>query len=376
MNISNAKIIIADSENDSDMFYATKFIAPDTFTFIQKNKKKIIVVNDLELDRAKIESNADTVLAYSKYEKITKKKKHRSPSFIEVIETVLREMNIGNLLVPANFSLFYADFLRKKGFNLRIKKNPFFNSREIKKEIEINCIIKTQRGVEKSLHKAIDYIKKSKIKNGLLYSSSGIKITSEFMRKMVNIELLKNGFIAKHTIVSCSEQSSVPHNIGEGDLKANEPIVFDIFPKDEKTGYYADMSRTIVKGKASIQLKKMFNAIISAQNIVFEYAKDGIDGSFLHRKVVNHLKKLGFKTGKHNGRMEGFFHGTGHGVGLDVHELPKISQVKHILKSGNVVTVEPGLYYKTIGGVRIEDMILITDDSCVNLTKFPKVLEV
>ena len=376
MNISNAKILIADSENDSDMFYATKFMAPDIFTYIQKDKERIIVVNDLELDRARIESSADTVLAYSKYEKLTKKRKGRSPSFIEVIETALREMNIGTLLVPVNFSLFYADFLRKKGFNLRIKKDPFFNSRAIKKENEINCIIKTQRGIEKSLHKAVDYIKKSKVRNGLLYSSSGVKITSEFIRKMVNIELLKNGFIAKHTIVSCGEQSSVPHNIGEGDLKANESIVLDIFPKDEETGYYADMSRTIVKGKASSQLKKMYNAVISAQNIVFEYAKNGIDGSSLHKKVVNHLKKLGFKTGKHNGRMEGFFHGTGHGVGLDVHELPRISQSKYILKSGNVVTVEPGLYYKNAGGVRIEDMILITDDSCINLTKFPKTLEV
>lgn len=120
----------------------------------------------------------------------------------------------------------------------------------------------------------------------------------------------------------------------------------------------------------------MYKAVASAQELVFKAAKNGAKSDVIHRKVVKRLKSFGFKTGKIKGKMRGFFHGTGHGIGLDVHETPRISKTKYTLRTGNVVTVEPGLYYPDIGGVRLEDMILITDDGCINLTKFPKVLEV
>jgi Xaa-Pro aminopeptidase len=242
--------------------------------------------------------------------------------------------------------------------------------------VETEYIIKTLRKTEGALGKAIDYIAKSNIKDGFLYTKGGRPITSESVRKMIDVELMKKGCTAKHTIVSCGEQSCQPHNVGSGQLRANKSIIFDVFPKDEQTGYYADISRTVVKGRAAGQLKKMYKAVASAQKLVFKLAKNGAKGDIIHRAVVKHLKSLGFKTGKVKGKMRGFFHGTGHGVGLDVHETPRISGVRDMLKTGNVVTVEPGLYYPGIGGVRLEDMILITDDGCVNLTKLPKVLEV
>jgi len=114
----------------------------------------------------------------------------------------------------------------------------------------------------------------------------------------------------------------------------------------------------------------------SAQELVFKSANNGARGDVIHRKVMTHLTSLGFKTGKIKGKMQGFFHGTGHGVGLDVHEPPRISKSKCTLKTGHIVTVEPGLYYPGVGGVRLEDMILITDEGCTNLTKLPKALEV
>lgn len=376
MGNEEPKLIISDSETDANIFYCTKFYAPDQFAFIQNGEKKIVVVSDLELDRAKSESRVDMVLPYTKYEKIAKKQLGKEPSYIDVIAEVLFDMKIKKVTVPWDFYVSFADDLRKKGFKLVIKKDPFFDSREIKCAEEVNNIIMTQRGVESALQKAVDYLKKTVIKNGFLFSKRGKKVTSEFIREMINVELLKNGFIAKNTIVSCGEQSAVPHNMGEGDLVAHKPIVIDIFPKDEKSGYYADMTRTIVRGKASTQIKKMFKAVVSAQELAFVLAKDGAMGDQIHRKVLKHLKDLGFETGKKNGRMQGFFHGTGHGVGLDVHELPRIGKVKSMLKSGHVVTVEPGLYYPGVGGVRMEDMILIADDKCVNLTGFPKVLEI
>ncbi|KKL93490.1 hypothetical protein LCGC14_1874180 [marine sediment metagenome] len=376
MRDNEAILIIADSEKDSNMYYATGFMAPDSFVYIQKDKEEIMVTNDLELDRARLQSGVDRVLPLSKYERLLRKKRNISPRFIEIVVAVLREMDVKGLLVPANFNVEYADFLREKGFKLKVKGEPFFNSREVKNKLETEHIIKVLRETERALGKAIDYVKKSNIKNGFLYTRGGRPITSESVRKMIDVELMKKGCTAKHTIVSCGEQSCQPHNVGSGPLRANEAIIFDVFPKDEQTGYYADISRTVVKGRASGQLKKMYKAVASAQKLVFKLAKNGAKGEIIHREVMKHLKSLGFKTGKIKGKMRGFFHGTGHGVGLDVHETPRISTARYTLKTGNVVTVEPGLYYPGIGGVRIEDMILITDDGCINLTKLPKVLEV
>ena len=376
MKDNKAILIIADSEKDSNMFYATGFMAPDPFVFIRIKDEKIMAIGDLELDRAESQSKVDKVLPLSKYENKLKKKGKKDPKLIEVVIAILRELNVKRILVPADFDVEYADFLRKKGSKLKVKKGTFFDSREVKKEHEINHIIKTLRETETSLNMAIDFVRKSKIKNGLLYTRNGHPITSESIRRMIDVELMRRGCTAKHTIVSCGEQSCVPHNVGSGPLRANESIIFDVFPKDEQTGYYADISRTIVKGKASAQLKKMYRAVESAQNIAFKSARNGAKGNVIHSKIVKHLRSLGFKTGKSKGKMRGFFHGTGHGVGLDVHEPPRISKAKCTLKTGNVVTVEPGLYYPGIGGVRLEDMILITDNGCVNLTKSPKVLEV
>jgi Xaa-Pro aminopeptidase len=376
MRDSKAILIIADSEKDSNMYYATGFMAPDPFVYIQKDGEKFMIVNDLELDRARLQSRVDKILPLSKYERLFRKKRNKSPGLIEVVVTVLREMGIKELLVPANFNVGYADFLREKGFKLKVKGEPFFSSREIKNKQETEYIIKTLRKTEGALGKAIDYVRKSNIKNGFLYTKGGRQITSESVRQMIDVELMKNGCTARHTIVSCGEQTCQPHNMGSGPLMANKPIIFDVFPKDEQTGYYADISRTVVKDRASGPLRKMYKAVASAQKLVFKLARNGAKGDSIHSDVMKHLKSLGFKTGKIRGKMSGFFHGTGHGVGLDVHETPRISRARYTLKTGNVVTVEPGLYYPGIGGVRLEDMILITDDGCVNLTRLPKVLEV
>ena len=376
MSDNKAILIIADSERNSNMYYATGFMASDPFVYIQQGNRKIMITSDLELDRARSQSKADKVLSLSKYERIIKKRGGTPSGLIGVVTAALREMKIKKLLVPADFNVEYADFLRKNGFKLEVKKGPFFASREIKSEEETGHIVRTLLETERAIRKAIDCIKKSKVKNGFLVSMRNSQITSESIRQIINVELMKVGCTAKHTIVSCGEQSCEPHNVGSGPLRANEPIIFDVFPRDEQTGYYADISRTIVKGKAGRSLRKMYRAVASAQKLVFESARNGARGDLIHRNVMKHLTSLGFKTGKTKGKMKGFFHGTGHGVGLDVHELPQISKAKCTLKTGNIVTVEPGLYYPGVGGVRLEDMILITDNGCVNLTKFPKELEI
>ena len=149
----------------------------------------------------------------------------------------------------------------------------------------------------------------------------------------------------------------------------------DIFPQSMETRYFADLTRTVVRGKASLKLKKMFAAVREGQEIAYRSIRHGADGGKIHEAIRGRFEKLGFPTGQMNGRMQGFFHGTGHGVGLEIHEPPRIGPGKDILKAGQVVTVEPGLYYEDAGGVRLEDMVVVTRKGCRLLNRLPKVLE-
>jgi Xaa-Pro aminopeptidase len=182
--------------------------------------------------------------------------------------------------------------------------------------------------------------------------------------------------VGQHTIIAGGVQACDPHNEGSGALKAGEPIVMDVFPRHVASRYFADMSRTVLKGKARPQMKRLYDAVLAAQEEAIASVRDGADGQKIHAQVNRRFEDAGFKTGLVNGRMQGYFHGTGHGVGLDIHEPPRISKSGSRLQAGQVVTVEPGLYYPEIGATRIEDMVLVTEDGCRNLTQFPKVLEI
>jgi Xaa-Pro aminopeptidase len=183
---------------------------------------------------------------------------------------------------------------------------------------------------------------------------------------------MEHDCIAQHTIIACGEQGVDPHNEGSGPIRAHQGIIFDIFPRSSRSRYFADMTRTVVKGKASDELRRLYEVVLAAQLRGTELVRDGASGAAVHAEVARAMEARGYPTGVVDGRHQGFFHGTGHGVGLDIHELPRIGRVDHQLRAGNVVTVEPGLYYAGRGAVRIEDMVVVEADGCRNLTCFPK----
>jgi Xaa-Pro aminopeptidase len=120
----------------------------------------------------------------------------------------------------------------------------------------------------------------------------------------------------------------------------------------------------------------MYQAVLAGQKLGLKTARSGVKTTVIHQAIQSLFEGRGFKTGRIEGRMQGFFHGTGHGIGLDIHEPPRIALNNLVLEKGMVVTIEPGLYYYPVGGVRIEDTVLITDKGIKNLTRFPKFLEI
>ena len=179
------------------------------------------------------------------------------------------------------------------------------------------------------------------------------------------------------TIVAGGVQATDPHEEGHGPLRSGEAIILDIFPVDKASRYYADMTRTVIKGEPNEELQKMYDAVLESQEAALGMIRAGVNGKDIHQKVSDVLHERGYKTLVHDQEegtplRTGFFHGTGHGVGLEIHEAPRISLSDDELRLGDVVTVEPGLYDPQVGGVRIEDLVVVTEDGCRNLTDFPK----
>ncbi|HEY5595505.1 MAG TPA: Xaa-Pro peptidase family protein [Nitrospiria bacterium] len=369
-----AILMIANSETDSNLYYASKFLAPDPFIFIQTDGQKTLVMSDLELDRARAQARVNEVLSYSKIEQQLKSNGLADPKMIDVVDACLKDRGVKKLLVPGDFGFRHAEALRAKGYDLATKADPFFEDRVLKSSEEIEAITEAQRATEAAVEAAIEVIRESRIKKDELHWRDGV-LTAEAVKKIINVKLMEMDCIAQHTIVACGIQGCDPHDEGSGPLRPNQSIVMDVFPRSGKTRYYADMTRTVVKGRATAALRKLYDTVRRAQEEGIERVRDGVEGRTIHERIMTIFDEAGYPTGPKNGRMQGFFHGTGHGVGLDIHEPPRISKAPWTLKAGEVVTVEPGLYYPDIGAVRIEDLVVVTKTGCTNLTRSPKVLE-
>lgn len=371
-----AILLVSASEGDSNMLYAAGFFVPDPFIFFRHKKTSYVVMSDLEIDRAKKQSHADRVLSLSLVQRKLRKRGTASPAMIDVLDLLFREKGIRSLIVPANFSALLTDQLRGKGFTVQIKRDPFFAERETKSANEVKHISESLRVAKLGLDAGIRTLKRTKIgRDGYLYLN-GLRLTSETLKTVVNTTIMAQGWLPSHTIISSGNQCVDPHHEGTGPIKAHTSIIFDIFPRSQKNGYFGDLSRTVVRGRASEKLKEIYATVQAGQQIGFTMIRAGVNGKEVHQKILDLFDARGFSTGRIKGRMQGFFHGTGHGLGLDIHEPPRIAPVEATLRRGHVVTVEPGLYYLGVGGVRLEDVVLVTEKGNRNLTDCPQFLDI
>jgi Xaa-Pro aminopeptidase len=374
---TDAILICSASESDANMLWATRFFAPDPFIFIQKRGKRFLVMNDLEIDRAKQQASVDKVLAYSDYQRRWQGRGTQFPTVAQILSDVLADLKIKVVEVPATFPVGLADQLRGLGIHVQPKPDPFWAEREFKTKEEVRFISDSLRAAEIGIAAGIAAVRNTKIrKDGFLYFD-GTQLTSEILKSIINTAIMSHGYVPSHTIAASGDQCVDPHNQGSGPIRAHSSIIMDIFPRSQSTGYFGDITRTIVRGRASERLKHAYQCVEKGQEIGFHRIRDGANAYDIHYEIVNFFDRAGFPTGSINGRMQGFFHGTGHGLGLDIHEAPAFGQrSKNILREGNVVTVEPGLYYEGMGGVRLEDVVIVTKTGCKNLVKIPKILEV
>ncbi len=376
-----SKLIFARSSSCADMLYATGFLASDPFLYFETEQEKGVIVSALEFGRAQKETRPG-IKIYEPRD-IFGRKADRA-SIAAVIQKLDQIFPKNNWTVPADFPLKLAMQLKRRKVKISPASKPLFPERANKTAPEIAAVKAALQAAENAMAKAMEIIADSKVScdGCLVYNKKNL--TSEMLKFEISMVLLKAGAYADTTIVACGSQAADPHNSGSGPIYAAQPIVIDIFPRilnpinpETPPGYWGDITRTFVKGKAPGKLRKPYDAVKEARDRAKEFIKPGVSGADAFRIAAETLEKHGFKTGKINGVNQGFFHGLGHGVGLDIHEPPTLSlQNPQPLEQGNIVTVEPGLYYPDIGGIRLEDMVLINNDSASQLNSFPDTFEI
>jgi len=369
-------LMVADSEHDANMLYAVGMFVPDPFIYLQLRGKKFAVMSDLEIDRARKSARGCRILSLTSIQEKLKAAGSRQSGVAEVIRHILKDHGVASVLVPELFPLKLANDLEQAGVAVKVKAGSFFPQREFKSADEIRKITAALRMAEAGMAAGMAALRASRIGRQRRLIYRGSPFTSEKLRAIIDTAILLAGGLASHTIVACGKQGCDPHETGHGPLRANEPIILDLFPRSQSTGYFGDITRTVVRGRAGEAVRKLYDTVLRGQKLALSRVRAGVATTEVHRGVQDFFEQQGYRTGRRAGRMEGFFHGTGHGVGLEIHEPPRLGTTSRgVLSPGQVVTVEPGLYYPGLGGVRLEDMVVVTRNGCRNMTRFVKSLE-
>jgi len=362
-------LLISSAKNTADIRYLCGAEPPETAVLIMEGRRGTLVVSEMEYNRLRRSVKRGTTVVHPEMIGSSWKK---GPA-----DWIKKFTDSKNLTVSADFPLGLAEKLRRAGFKLKSSEDAVCPQREIKNDDEISAIKNSQRAAVAAMNAAIRQIASAQIgQDGLLRCDKTV-LTSEMVRATICHTLLDHEFIATETIVACGPHSADPHERGTGPLRAGQPIVLDIFPRAAATGYWGDLTRTVCRGPATAELKKMYSAVKAAQGFALKTVKAGAWTDAVHQAASDEMEKRGYKTETINGRPQGFIHGTGHGVGLEIHEAPRVSTAVHKkLHAGNIITVEPGLYYPELGGIRIEDTILVTKDGYQMLAPCPKRFEI
>ncbi|MDR2603599.1 MAG: Xaa-Pro peptidase family protein [Puniceicoccales bacterium] len=361
-------LIFSNTKKDSDLLYLIGTHVPDHIAIVFDGQESIALVSALEINRLRNTSKIDKFVSWDVVKSSLQSAKNSDG---DVLKRFLQDLKLKTICVKRDFPIYLADQLRSANFEIIVAGFSILPQRLIKSDGEIT-----------EIKHAIDIVRQTfvQVESVLLTTSINGKnelvfedeiLTSKRLRTMMETFCYRLGAVADDTIVACGIDACDPHNLGYGPLKANEFILIDFFPHLKTSGYYADVSRTFIKGKPTKEQANLYNVVKAAHDIAIDMAHGGVQGEDVMVWTLEYFESKGYKSSNIANPPHGMFHSLGHGLGLDIHEPPRIGMCDDILHPGMVVTIEPGLYYPTIGGVRVEDDILIRDQSSEILTQIP-----
>jgi len=351
-----AVLIVGNTLESADLRYVAGYRTSDPIVYAQVAGNGHLVVS--AMDKTWAAQCAPDVTVWSPQDMALSKAMRRRLS--DWAGALLRKLGVRRVQVPATFPLGVAQRLGRRGVRLDVATEGVFPRRRVKTADEVEWIRLAQRAAVAGMHAALALLRAATVDARGVLRHAGAPLTSEQVRRAINVAAMAHDCVGGDPIVACGEQAADPHGIGRGPLHAGEPIVIDIFPQHACSGYWGDLTRTVCKGPPKPGLRAMHAAVSAAQRLALATVRAGISGSTVHHVVQAEFERRGFKTEVVNGRPTGFIHSTGHGVGLEIHEAPSLGPRPERLQAGAIVTVEPGLYYPGVGGVRIEDTVLVT----------------
>jgi len=369
-------LIYGDTIRSPELRHEIPLTIPDGFLYAEHGGRRYVAVSGLEVPRLR-EVDSLQILSWDQlgWEELLAEGVGREELYLHIAERACGVIGLRSAIVPAAFPLELADHLRASGLDLTPDRPAFAERRRVKNDAEIEGIRRAQRAAEAAMDAARELLRRAQT-DGERLVVDGEPLTSEWLKRVIGDVFSAHDVAADELIVSHGPQSAVGHELGFGPIAPREPIVIDIWPRDRETSCFADMTRTFCVGEPPEELAEMHRLVKQALDEAIAKVAAGVSGHAVFRGTCELFQQHGYRTQltKDMGEVleEGFIHGLGHGVGLEVHEEPGLGLAEGgPLVAGDVVTVEPGLYRPGFGGCRLEDLLLVTDDGAENLTSYP-----
>jgi len=369
-------LIYGDTIRSPELRHEVPIGIGDPFLYAESGGARRVLASPLEAPRlAELDSLELQIWEDVGYDELIAQGLTRTELMDEMVRRSVKAAGISSAVVPETFPLRIADLLRADGVELRVDRKLFDDRRRVKNAAELAGIRRAQRAAEAGMDAARDLLRRATETNGGL-EVDGQPLTSERIKIAIGTAFVDHGTSADELIVSHGAQSAQGHHMGSGGLRAGEPIVIDLWPRDGESACYADMTRTFVVGEIPAELVEWHRLVKESLDRSLAGIRAGASCRAIYDASCEVFEVAGQRTArtKTAGQPldEGFFHGLGHGVGLEVHEEPSLGlSTKDELRAGDVVTVEPGLYRPGFGGLRLEDLVLVTEDGPENLTQYP-----
>ena len=336
---------------------------------------RTLIIRDIELARARTQARADHVFCPADFTPSGGLSGDRETATAQSVAEFIRRAGIDHVTGDRSLPLLFAHVLERAGIRVECDPELGVLERRSKTPDEIACLRDCQRMTEDAVRMACELIARAEAGADGVLRIEGEILTAEEVRTDVELFLREEGYDAPASIIAGGPASADCHYRGEGPLRTGEPVIVDIFPRSLATLYNGDCTRTVVHGRIPPQVARMRDAVAAAKRAAIADVRPGVSGEAVHAAVVRTLREHGFDAASPEtvGPDQCIMvHGTGHGVGLDVHEPPLLDRGGPPLVIGDVITVEPGLYCSAVGGVRLEDMVVVTEGGCDNLGTLPE----
>lgn len=378
-----ARVLAGIPAVNNTFYWRIRFSVGDPAALIELPRdggtQAILILRDIEMERARAHARANQVACPADFAPAGGLSGDRETATAQAVAECLRREGVRQVVADRTLPLLFAHEIQQAGMAVTCDTQWGVLQRRSKDEQEIQWLQESQQATEAAMQMACETVARASARADGVLLVDGQPLTSERLRAAIDVFLLERGYANPSSIVAGGPSGGDCHELGSGELRTEQPVIIDIFPRNRQTLYYGDCTRTVVHGTISDQLLRMHQAVVAAKAAATAACRAGVTGEAVHAATQAAIKASGYAVGLPGPDTPDTYcaitHGTGHGIGLDVHEPPLLDQGGPELIEGDAVTIEPGLYCKAIGGIRVEDMVIVTRDGCRNLNRLPEGLD-